>query len=83
MLCAVNVATGAVLAAKHSRRAPWLLPFHNPVPLNEPSEQSCMLGVSVVECALMCVQYIQSYSPAMLACWVLYPHTMTLSVQAG
>ena len=84
VLCAVNVATGAVLAAKHSRWAPWLLPFHNPVPLNEPSEPSCIPGRSVLESALMCMQYIQLYAPAMLTCWIsCSSYSTTLAAQAG
>lgn len=40
VLCAVNLCTGAALAAKHSRWAPWLLPGAGAMPLNEPSECS-------------------------------------------
>lgn len=36
VLCAINVCTGAALAAKHSRYAPWLLPGSGAIPLNEP-----------------------------------------------
>jgi hypothetical protein len=50
VLCAINLATGAALVAKHSRWAPWLLPFHSSMPLNEPSRLVAMFEQLRVKC---------------------------------
>lgn len=81
VLCAVNLATGAALAAKHSRWAPWLLPFHSAVPLNEPCEFRRGPHVAVMNASGPC-QLLQRCGST-LTCWISADLCTCPTTQAG